>query len=92
MDIKEYEELEDLFQHPGWKKFVEEAATLAQALRDAAPDYCHTNDHWQYTRGQIHQLDRTVGYAAYVKAAFEQAEADKLGTENDGAGDAALVI
>lgn len=84
MDEKEYEMLIDLFQQPGWKKVVEDISALAKNFRDGAPDYAVTNDQWQYLRGQIHQLDRIVGYENYVRAAWEQAQEDDQQEEPHG--------
>jgi len=74
---KEYEDILSTLASPGWKLMVEESAKLAQALRNHAPEYATTNDVWQYTRGQIQQLDRMVNYETFIRAAMEQQEDDK---------------
>lgn len=82
MEEKVFEQLNDMFQHEGWKHFVETATELRETLEKGAPDYAVTNDQWQYTRGKIHQLNLIVGYEQYIKAVWEQKENDNKDEED----------
>ena len=75
MEQKQYEELVDMFQTPGWKYFIEGITELESALVKAAPDGAVTNDQWQYARGQIRQLRSTAGYEQFIVSGYEEQEA-----------------
>ena len=69
-----YEQLEDMFTHPGWEIFVGDVAELEEALVQNAPDSAATNDQWQYARGMIRQLRSIIGYEDYIKLAYNESQ------------------
>jgi len=73
---QEMELLLDLFEHEGWKLFVEEKETLLNTLKENADTNCPTNDMWQYNRGMLAILRGVTSYEASIKFVMEQDEED----------------
>lgn len=73
---KEFEQLINMFAHPGWKVYVKSVEELERALTENAVDGADTNDKWQYCRGQTHQLRATLGYENFIRSAQKQHEED----------------
>lgn len=74
MNEQEYEEDLDMFQSPAWKRLIERAATLDKSLTQGAVDSAVSNELWQYTRGQIHQLRALIGYETVTHSTWEQSQ------------------
>jgi hypothetical protein len=92
MEQREYEDLVDMFQTPGWKYFMKGTTELEDAIVKAAPDGALTNDQWQYARGEIRQLRSVIGYESYIKHGYEEQEAYlKSVAEEEAAVDANLI-
>jgi len=70
--LKEYEDLLEMFNTPGWALYSKELRDLHKDLKDTAHTQCVTNDEWQFRRGQLATLDRLITYEEFQKAGFEQ--------------------
>jgi len=77
MEQKEYEDLVNTFTSDGWKYFVKSVSELEDALTKGAPDGATTNEQWHYARGQIHQLRSIAGYENYIRASWDQMQANQ---------------
>lgn len=66
------ETLLDLFEHEGWKLFIEEKQALLDSLKENAYAECDTNDVWQQRRGIIATLAGITSYEASIKYVMEQ--------------------
>lgn len=75
---QELETLLDLFEHDGWKIFIDEKEDLHKALKEQAYLECNTNDEWQQRRGMIATLDGIVSYENVVKFIIEQREQEDV--------------
>lgn len=71
---KEMETLLDLFNHEGWKIFIDEQEVLSKGLKEAAYLDCETNDVWQFRRGALSLLDRILSYENTIKLVMSQEE------------------
>lgn len=84
MELPQQQEMEtllDLFEHDGWKIFIEEKERLLKSLKENAYAECNTNDEWQQRRGIIVTLNSLVTYADTIKYVMENQE-DFNGSEN----------
>ena len=68
------ETLLDLFNHEGWKIFIEDQETLSKQLKDQAYRECNTNEEWQIRRGVLLDLDRVLTYEDMTKYVYENQE------------------
>ena len=73
---RQMEALLDLFEHEGWKLFIEEKEVLLTALKENAYVECHDNESWQQRRGIIATLAGITSYEASIKFVMEQDEED----------------
>ena len=71
-----YEQLLDLFLHPGWKQFQQDFEESFDLLEKTARKDCPTNDQWQYRRGQLEQLDRVITFEQLIRAAYDDLTED----------------
>ena len=78
-DQKIMETLLDLFNHEGWKIFIEDQELIQKNLKDNAYVVCNTNDEWQQHRGALVTLDRILTFEQTTKYVVEnQDESDEL--------------
>ena len=75
---QELEILLDLFEHKGWKLFIEEKEDLLTSLKENAYIECDDNNAWQQRRGIIANLQSIVTYENAIKYVIEQGEEDDL--------------
>ena len=75
-DLKTMETLLDLFEHEGWKIFIEEQENFAKSLKEHAYLECESNDSWQQRRGVIGTLDRVLSYEQLIRYAVENQETE----------------
>ena len=73
---QELEILLDLFEHDGWKIFIEEREGVYKALKENAHHDCNTNDEWQVRRGALLALEGLIAFEGTTKFVYEQAEED----------------
>ena len=73
---EQMEQLLDLFEHDGWKLFIEEKSNLLDSLKENADNNCPTNDMWQYNRGIVATLRSITSYEASIKFVMEQEAQD----------------
>ena len=69
---QQMETLLDLFEHEGWKLFIEEQGNTLESLKETAYADCDTNDVWQQRRGIIATLTGITSYEATIKYVIEQ--------------------
>ena len=69
---QQMELLLDLFEHDGWKLFIEEKENLLSSLKENAYVECGDNDAWQQRRGIIATLAGVTSYEASIKFVMEQ--------------------
>jgi len=74
MEKDDYENLVDMFAHPGWRFFTEFLTELEDVITKSAVDNAISNDQWQYCRGQTHQLRSILGYENYVNLAWDESQ------------------
>jgi hypothetical protein len=70
--LKRCELLQDLFQHDGWKLFIDEFQDFKKPLVDNAYVECDTNEQWQQRRGALVMLDQVLNYEAVVETVHDQ--------------------
>lgn len=68
---KYYEELLDLFLHPGWKQFQQDFNESFEMLESNARATCKTNDQWQYRRGELDQLAKIIKFEDFIREGYE---------------------
>lgn len=73
---QELETLLDLFEHDGWKLFIEDNERLNTSLKENAYLDCNTNDEWQQRRGAITILSSLVSFESTTKFIYEQSQED----------------
>lgn len=73
---RQMETLLDLFEHEGWKLFIEEKEALLKGLKENAYLECHDNEIWQQRRGIIATLAGIISYETSIKFVMEQQEED----------------
>ena len=71
-DQQAMETLLDLFNHEGWKIFIDDQETLSKGLKEGAYLECNTNEEWQFRRGALTLLDRVLAYENTTKYVMEQ--------------------
>ena len=69
---KELETLLDLFEHDGWKLFIDEHEERLKNLKENAHINCPTNDTWQFNRGMLAFLEGLISYETSIKFVMEQ--------------------
>lgn len=69
---QELETLLSLFEHDGWKLFIEEEEVLSKYLKENAHLDCDSNDKWQQRRGAIVALGGILSFEATTKFIYEQ--------------------
>ena len=74
LEQEKLESLLDLFEHEGWKLFIEEREEILEYLKEYADTNCPTNDTWQFNRGMIQALRVITSYEATIKLVMEQEE------------------
>lgn len=74
--LTELEVYQDLFQHPGWQKFISTNKDGMERIQKTAHNECVTGDEWQYQRGVISTLERLVNFQLSVEAGIEQVKLD----------------
>lgn len=75
---QDYDNLCDVFSHPGYKYIIESLEELKEALQEAAVDNAVTNDQWQFLRGQIAQMRAFMGYEDFIHALWKDMQAMEL--------------
>jgi len=78
-ELKDSEILLDLFEHDGWKLFIDENQKLFDVLRDNMYIECDSNDLFQQRRGTLGMLNQILVYEVTIKAIHEQL----VGGDND---------
>ena len=71
---QELETLLDLFEHDGWKLFVEERENLYKSLKENAHHDCNTNNEWQVRRGALLALEGLIAFEGTTKFVYEQGQ------------------
>jgi hypothetical protein len=71
MTENDYNDYVSLFESDGWKLLIESISELERAITEGSVDNCPTNESWQYTRGQLHQLRSMLGYENFIKVSYE---------------------
>ena len=75
---KQMENLLSLFQHDGWKLFIEEQEKSFNSLKDNAYIDCSSNEDWQIRRGVLSTLNATLNYENTIKYVIEQNGEDNV--------------
>jgi len=73
-DSDYYDELFDLFAHPGWKSFIQAQQDAFDYLETRARIDCTDNDSWQFRRGELDKLFRTINYEELIRNDYENLE------------------
>lgn len=74
LEQQEYEALLEMFNSKGWEIYSKQWEDTLKQMIKMAPDYCITNDTWQYQRGAIDQIKRVTGYEHFTRVSLEQVE------------------
>ena len=69
---KQLETLIDLFQHDGWKLFIEDFEKFRGSLNNNSYLECDTNDQWQQRRGSLVMLDQILSYQQTIENNLER--------------------
>ena len=73
---EQLEILLDLFEHDGWKMFIEEKEELYKSLKENAHHSCPDNDLWQQYRGGLFALEGIMAFEGTTKFIYEQNQED----------------
>lgn len=63
----ELEMFQDMFAHPGWKKFISDNSAQLRIDQDNAPETFKTNDEWQYFRGHVNFVKKILSFEIGVE-------------------------